>query len=85
MALPLDRLNFVPEPRPLAMPVQDVFASPGPAPRWERRFSPRVAAARTFVLIVTLAGCIFGGREMHAAASVGATTVLEWLLVVVFV
>lgn len=85
MALPLDRLSFVPDPRPLAMPVQDVFASPRPAPRWKRSFSPRVAAARTFLLIVTLAGCIFGGREMYAAASVGALTILEWLLVVVFV
>ncbi|GAB5374511.1 MAG: glucans biosynthesis glucosyltransferase MdoH [Acuticoccus sp.] len=81
----MDRLTFVPEPRPLAMPVQDVFAPPRPTARWQRRPSLRVAAARTLVFAITLAGCIYGGREMHAAASAGEMTILAWLLVAVFV
>ncbi len=66
------------------MPVQDIFSSP-------RRVLPRegtplrVAVARTLLLVATVGASIFAGREMYAAASAGGMTVLEWLLVVVFV
>ena len=66
------------------MPVQDVFSTPekllptGGTPL-------RVALARTILLVATLAASVFAGREMYAAASAGGMTLLEWILVVVFV
>jgi len=84
MALPMDRLGFLPSPAPLAMPVQDLHRAPT-STRFAKSTSLRVAAARTLLVLITLGGSIFAGREMHAAASAGGMTFLEWLLVVVFV
>ena len=66
------------------MPVQEVFSAPQDVLPTGR--TPlRVALARTFLLIATVAASVFAGREMYAAASAGGMTMLEWLLVVVFV
>ncbi|MBJ3775715.1 glucans biosynthesis glucosyltransferase MdoH [Acuticoccus mangrovi] len=84
----MDQLSYTPPSSPLSMPEQSLDIAPpkNSSARRRRARGPSLAtiAARTILLLVTLAGTIFAVTEMHAVASVGGMAALEWVLVGVF-